>query len=153
MRKVVLGAPCFGLSRKAMVLLLEMGFPLSAYSLESSGWTENEFDIEWPSGIRVSSVFDGLLLRDGMVYQENAAEALRSHPALVKVVQELGSGAAAERCALKIETLEGDEPYKILASEDGHESVLPMRAEFFTEGYAFEDVSLPTCVVPDEPKG
>ena len=137
----------FGLSLDALYLLLRLDFPLDQFSLEKSGYSLQDFDLEGPDGIRGMSR-GRCLLKDSTVYTFGSSsgrpddDALRSHPALVKVVEMLGKRAGTDYADLVIEELESDAVYRI-EEYDGMESVRPLSIADYTPGHEYVEPSLP----------
>ena len=149
MKKVVYNA-CyggFGVSRDAMVLLLMLGFPLEKSPLSGSGYTLQDFPLEGPDGIRAHTQFSTVLQGDFIYSMPDAYDtngmALRSHPALVKAVEILGSKQASGFCArLEVEELPDNVLYRI-SEYDGMEGVELLSQDNYTSGYPYEEVPLP----------
>jgi len=137
----------FGLSIDALYLLLRLGFPLNSYPLEKSGYTLQDFNLEGPEGIR-GMTRGRCLLKDDTVYSFDSGsgrpedDALRSHPALVKVVEMLGKRAGTDYANLVIEELESDAVYRI-EEYDGMESVRPLSTADYTAGHDYVEPALP----------
>lgn len=150
MKKVVYNSSYggFSLSAEAIAYLMLMGFPLSHFPLEGSGYKTEDFTLVGGFGFRGHTQY-GLVLREGVIYSDDclspySAEgmALRSHPALVKVVQELGKRACGSCCHLDITEVQDDMLYRI-SEYDGMEQVITLAGEVYVNGHAFEDVPFP----------
>lgn len=145
MKKVVYNS-CFGgfgLSPQALVYLLLLGFPLAKRPKESSGYTEADFPLLGPRGIRAHS-YQAVLLHDGFIYDypDSGDDTLRSHPVLVKVVEMLGKSAGGSYSKLSIETIDDNALYRI-DEYDGNESVAQLSTDLYTQGYLMTEVMLP----------
>lgn len=144
MKKVVFN-DCYGgftLSADALYLLLVAGFPLSSYELKPSGYQETDFPLVGPDGVRAHPRYS-LLLKDGLVYSfDDSSPALRSHPALVHVVETLGDRASGSCARLAILELADDALYAI-DEYDGNETVRVMSVDNYVAGYLMTPMALP----------
>lgn len=136
-----------GLSTQAVYLLSRMEFPLTATPIADSHLSENAFSQEAPDGFRSAPDFPGVLLKDGVIYwfgmnNRGADVALRSHPALVKVVELLGNKASCDG-RLEIAEIPDDALYAI-TDYDGAEGVKIFKPEDYTGGHAY--VAMPDPV-------
>jgi hypothetical protein len=151
MKKVVINN-CFGgfgVSHDALLLLFLNGFPLDTYSLESSGYSEGEFTLEGPDGIRAHQSYP-LLLKEGVCYGAghlNDDAALRSHPVLVHVVEHLGAKANTDSSRLTVVSIEDSAAYRI-EEYDGRESVVELDASHYVQGYPMTDVPVTFAGAP-----
>jgi hypothetical protein len=159
MKKIVVnqshGACC--LSADAVYLLMRLGFPVNVQPIAETNWTEAEFIGEGPDGFR--SLADdyefGALLKDGLVYCYGwsrgtpEADALRSHPALVKVAEVLGKRATVGRYNGRLGILElaDDARYRI-TDYDNAEGVQLLAPEDYTLGHPARDLDAPP--VPED---
>lgn len=135
-----------GLSTQAVYLLSQMSFPLTATPLADSHLSEHAFSEEAPGGFRCAPDFPGVLLKDGVIYwygmnTRGPDVGLRSHPALVKVVELLGRKASSAG-HLEISEIPNDALYAI-TDYDGAESVKVFQPQDYTGGYAFVDMPIP----------
>ena len=136
-----------GLSTQAVYLLSRMEFPLTATPLEDSHLSEHAFSEEAPDGFKSAPDFPGVLLKDGVIYwygmnNRGSDVALRSHPALVKVVEMLGRQASSAG-HFEIREIPDDALYAI-TDYDGAEGVKVFQPEDYTDGHLF--VALPDPV-------
>lgn len=127
----------FGLSLDAMFMLAQTDFPFDESPLNSSGYTEANFKVEGPDGLLGHSRYP-IVLRNGKVLDfPQHRDKLRSHPALVTVVETLGEKANDHCAKLAIETIENDHLYRI-SEYDGLESVEVMSEDLYTYGYEWK---------------
>lgn len=133
----------FQLSALATAMLKDLGFPM--HVVESHAYDNDEFS---PLGYRnyLGHNKDSMVIENGVAYgpfdDKHNYYDLRSHPALVKVVEMLGLAAASGYCRLRIEEVDDDTPYRI-EDYDGAESVRIMRPEDYTDGYVMTDIAIP----------
>lgn len=147
MKKVVINGDFggFGLSCEALVLLHMMDFPMKGSPCGESGFKESEFVLEGPDGYRAHPHF-GAILKDGLVYYHGDVKdnyALRSHPALVKVVETLGKRADGNSSDLVVKEM--DDGMYTIKTYDGRETLEELKPYGYVQGYAYEDVPLPTA--------
>lgn len=73
-------------------------------------------------GLKMHCVYPVLLTDDGLLEAASVESCarLRSHPALVRMVEELGFAASCRHCRFRIEELPAGVPYRIVR-EHGYE--------------------------------
>lgn len=147
MKKVVYSSVgCFMLSRSAVALLLSNGFPLRAVPLEDTRFTERDFPLKSPDGIRAHKhPAVPVLFKNGICYDADNItndHALRSHPLLVQVVETLGE-------YLDIEVIGNAEFYRISYDGNGRESVRVLTPNAYVFGHTLPEQELPLKEAPE----
>lgn len=149
MKKVVYNS-CYGgfnLSVEALYALYMLGFPLSSTPLEGSGYTESDFPLRAPNGVRGHDQYSNLLV-DSKIYSAKLSHyemeevALRSHPILVTVVEKLGTRANGRSASLAIEEIKDSDFYTI-DEYDGSESVRVLTMDNYTAGHLMNSLEVP----------
>jgi hypothetical protein len=136
----------FGLSKDAVFLLLQAQFPLESFPLEGSGYSEGDFSLQGPDGVRAHADYT-VLLKEGVCYSDHGlqygpeADRLRSHPLLVQVVEHLGARANGHCSKLCVQELPDEALYRI-SEYDGYESVEVLSQNNYVQGYCMDSNAL-----------
>lgn len=139
MKKVVYNA-CyggFGLSASALYLMYKYGGPL-----EQSSFPEDKIKGHTKTSDNVFSYLDNIVVLTDSGYRmfwfDSHDIINRSHPILIKVVEELGLEKASGSCAkLRIDEIPDSALYTI-SEYDGYESVELMSNHSYVFGYVTE---------------
>jgi len=156
MKKVVVNeafAPCY-LSADAIYLLFRLGYPMSVEPLAKTKLFEADFNREGPDGFLALSGEHSALLKDGQVYRAwlgrgtPEADALRSHPGLVRMAELLGKRATIGRFGrLKVQEIP-DEALYCITEYDGAEGVKLFDPNEYILGQMYQEPLAPK--VPPE---
>lgn len=139
------------LSLDALYLLLQLGFPLTRLSLAEAKREAADFDIEGPDGFYgLKGDYSAALYKDGQVYcyawgnRSPEAQALRSHPALVKMTELLGPRATHGRFGrLSVVDVADDALFRI-RDYDGAEGVELYSADDYVTGLVYNEPTSPS---------
>lgn len=112
----------FGLSSEAILALIKMNSPIldKVPFGEKGGWNKKEFTKNFKEGYK-EWIFNGIIADDNYVYSFDCS-GNRSHPDLIKVVEELGEKANGTCAKLEIIEIPDDVKYEI-DEYDGSESI------------------------------
>lgn len=151
MKKVVVNS-AYGsvhLSADAIYLLIRLGFPVPTGPLDGTEWTEDDFNCDGPDGFRSLPGDYTALLKDGLVYWPwwsrgtPEADAMRSHPALVRMAELLGKRATLSyHGRLTVEEVPDEARYRI-TDYDGAEGVKLFNPDEYTLGQPYEEPAAP----------
>jgi len=151
MKKVVVNA-AYGsvhLSADAIYLLIQLGFPVPTDPLENTKYADADFNCAGPDGFRSLPGDFTALLKDGKVFWPwwsrgtPDTDALRSHPALVRMAELLGKRATLSYFGrLRVEEVPDEARYRI-TEYDGAEGVKLFNPDEYTLGRAYEEPAAP----------
>lgn len=135
----------FGISRKGLLALRAKEFPLDCRNFSGSGYAVEDFEpvlSDRHPGLLMHKRYP-VLLEDGILLEARSVESnavLRSHPALVEMVDELGAASYFPHCRHKVVELPEGVPYRIL-QEHGRETLEAFDPARYVVGYASEPSS------------
>ncbi len=140
----------FGLSLQALQALRLAGFPLAETDRDRAGYTLDAFSLEMGGGLYGHKSL-ALLLQaatNKVCAFPSQDMALRSHPILVAVVEQMKGSASGPYADLAIRTLPDHTPYRIVDAGDGSEAVdIPGETDF-VQGHVIQGAGK-TALVQD----